>query len=390
MLNNANHYYDHNATTPVAHEIIQALPDLFQHWGNPSSIHMAGRVPKNILRETRQKIAQYLNCSPLEIVFNSGGSEGNNTIIKSVFQILNNRKNHFMCSQVEHPSVIKTMQYLESHGAKVDYIPVNRKGEIDFDFYEKHLTNQTALVSVMTANNETGTIFPIQKIVELAHLRGALFHTDAVQIFGKASIDLKSLNIDYATFSAHKFYSLKGTGFIYLKKGAPFESLIIGGGQERQRRGGTENTVGIAALGQVLSRLDHLKTEVTRITELRDYFEKKVLQLIANVTVTAGESERIGNTSSLVIPGVDGETLLMNLDLKGYAVSTGAACSSGNPEPSPVLLAMGLTRAEAQNSLRVSFGWGNQISEVDQFIQVLVEIVHRLRRLQQEEIYDSK
>lgn len=385
MSNNAIHYFDHNATTPVANEVIQALPELLQHWGNPSSIHWAGRVPKNRIRETRQKIAQHLNCSSLEIVFNSGGTEGNNTIIKSVFQHFKNKKNHFMCSKVEHPSVMKSMQYLESLGAKVDYIPVNRKGEIDYEFYQEHLSEQTALVSVMSANNETGTIFPIKKMAELAHSRGALFHTDAVQVFGKSFVDLKSLDVDYATFSAHKFYSLKGTGFVYLKKGAPFESLIAGGGQERHRRGGTENTVGIAALGLVLDRLDQLDSEILRMKHMRDYFEQQLLQFIPNVTVTAGESERMCNTSSLVITGVDGETLLMNLDLKGYAVSTGAACSSGNPEPSPVLLAMGLSRAEAQNSLRVSFGWGHQIKDVDQFIQELVQIVQRLRRLQQED-----
>lgn len=385
MSNNATHYFDHNATTPVANDVIRAMPELLQHWGNPSSIHWAGRAPKNLIRETRQKISQYLNCSPLEVVFTSGGSEGNNAIIKSIFQLLNNKKNHFMCSQVEHPSVIKTMQYLESLGAKVNYIPVNRRGEIDLKYFEKHLTEQTALVSIMSANNETGTLFPIQQLAELAHARGALFHTDAVQLFGKATIDLKKLNVDYATFSAHKFYSLKGTGFIYLKKGAPFESLITGGGQERHRRGGTENTIGIAALGQVLPQLENLNFEMNRMTQLRDYFEEQILSLIPEVSVTAGETDRICNTSSLVINGVDGETLLMNLDIKGYAVSTGAACSSGNPEPSPVLLAMGLSRTEAQNSLRVSFGWGNQMSEVDQFIQDLIQIVQRLRRLKKED-----
>lgn len=385
MYVNSPKYFDHNATTHVAEIILQSMPEILQHWGNPSSIHWAGRAPKNDLRETRQNLARHLNCSPLEIVFTSGGSEGNNSIIKSVYQLLGKSKNHLICSQIEHPSVMKTMQYLENLGARVSYIPVNRQGEIDLDYYQSQLSEQTALVSIMSANNETGSIMPIEKMAAMAHTVGALFHTDAVQLFGKKKIDLKKMNVDYATFSAHKFYSLKGTGFIYIKKGAPFESLITGGGQERHRRGGTENTIGITALGKVLPMLDHLDQQIDQMLYLRNYFEKKVLENIPEVSVTADQCERICNTSSLVIHQVDGETLLMNLDIKGYAVSTGAACSSGNPEPSPVLLAIGLSREEAQNSLRVSFGWGNQIEQVDEFIQDLIQIVERLRRIQLEE-----
>ncbi|MGZ3804294.1 MAG: cysteine desulfurase family protein [Pseudobdellovibrionaceae bacterium] len=384
-------YFDHNSTTPVSEDVIQAVPDFLQAWGNPSSIHWAGRQPKNILRETRQKLAKNLGCNPLEIVFNSGGSESNNTILKGLFEYyqvnsslkpeLAQRK-HYMCSEVEHPSVIKTMIHLKSLGARVDFIPVNRQGEIDLDFYDKHLSTETALVSVMYANNETGTLFPIQEMAERAHSQGALFHTDAVQAFGKIPVDLEDLGVDFASFSAHKFYSLKGSGFFFAKKNTPFTPLIHGGGQERHRRGGTENVLGIACLGVMAEQLARVSAHVSEVTKLRDYMERRILSEIADVSVTAGERPRLPNTSSLVLRGVDGETLLMNLDIKGYAVSTGAACSSGNPEPSPVLLAMGLTREEAQSSLRLSLGWSNTQEQVDKFIEVLKSVVERLRVLQ--------
>jgi cysteine desulfurase len=286
-----------------------------------------------------------------------------------------------MCSTVEHPSVMKTMQHLKDLGVRVDFIPVNRAGRIDMDFYREHLCAETALVSVMYANNETGTIFPIREMAALAHAQGALFHADCVQALGKIPVDVKSLDVDFASFSGHKFYALKGAGFLYAKKGAGFSSLIWGGGQERHRRGGTENTLGIACMGLMAERLSGLSLKTEKIRSLRDHMEKRILAEIEGVQITALESARLPNTSSLVIAGVDGETLLMSLDLKGYAVSTGAACSSGNPEPSPVLLAMGLSRAEAQASLRVSLGWENTAQEIEAFVETLKSVIARLRSL---------
>jgi cysteine desulfurase len=387
-------YFDHNATTPVCAEVREALPELALAWGNPSSIHWGGRVPKNILRDARKAVADAINASPLEIIFTSGGSEANNTVIKGLFDyyqtaqfLLSHQKNrhHYMCSTVEHPSLIKTMEHMRSLGARVDFIPVNRQGEIDMEFYKAHLSEETALVSVMMANNETGTIFPIKEMAKLAHEKGALFHTDAVQAFGKIPVCLHDLDVDFASFSGHKFYSVKGSGFLFAKKGGNVTSLIHGGGQERHRRGGTENTLGIGALGIAAARMPQIHEQVKKMTSLRDHFEARVLSEISQVTVTAGETLRLPNTSSLVIPGADGETLLMGLDLKGYGVSTGAACSSGNPEPSPVLLAMGLTRAEAQNSLRVSLGWETTLEEVDGLVEALKAVVERLRALNNEE-----
>lgn len=389
------HYFDHNATTPICQEVVEALPRLAQSWGNASSIHWAGREPKHILRETRKTVADIIGAkSPLEIIFTSGGSESNNTVIKGVFEYLRSApfvearlkgRNHYMCSSVEHPAIIKTMEFLQSEGAKVDFIPVSRSGQIDMEFYKAHLSEDTALVTVMIANNETGNIFPIKEMTELAHEKGALFHTDGVQALGKIPVNVTELGVDFATFSAHKFYSLKGAGFLYSKKGSHFTSLIHGGGQERHRRGGTENILGIAAMGVAAERLKRLGEVAPEMTRLRDLFEQRVLSEIQNVSVTGSESLRVPNTSSLVITGADGETLLMSLDLEGYAVSTGAACSSGNPEPSPVLLNMGLSRQEAQNSLRVSIGWDTTEEEIHKFVETLKVVVTRLRSIQSDE-----
>lgn len=377
-------YLDHNATTPVAPEILASLSSYAQAWGNPSSIHAGGRDPKQMLRETRRDLAAHLNCSPLELIFTSGGSESNNTVLRALWSKLGSQRNQFICSTVEHPSLMKAMEWLAEQGAQVDFVPVDRKGQLDLETYRSLLSEKTALVSIMTANNETGTLFPIRELAEMAHAVGALFHTDAVQMLGKLPLDLKALNVDYASFSAHKVYSLKGTGALYVKKNAPYESLIRGGGQERHRRGGTENTLGIAAFGEAIRLLSGLSMEASRLRELRDYFEARVLEEIPESSVTAFETERLPGTSSLILAGVDGETMLMSLDLKGFAVSTGAACSSGNPEPSPVLLAIGLSRGEAQNSLRVSFGRENTREQVDAFVEALKSVVIRLRQISKE------
>lgn len=381
-------YLDHNATTPYGTELKARWGELIEIFGNPSSIHQDSRMPKTILRETRQKIANHLFCSPLEIVFNSGASEANSSVLKSVFELMKASRNEFIISQVEHPSVQKTAAYLQSQGAIVHFIPVNKQGVIDINFIQKKLSDKTALVSVMYANNETGTIFPIKEIAALTHSVGALIHSDCVQMLGKVDLNFQELNVDYASFSAHKFYALKGTGFCYIRKSSPWLPLIHGGGQERGRRGGTENICGIAALGIALDQLQYSSEKIFEMQRLRDLMEELIRDYISNVYFTAQKSLRISNTSSLVLEGVDGETLLMSLDLKGYSVSTGAACSSGSPEPSPVLLAMGLTREQAQSSLRVSLGWETTEEQIRQFVLVLTETVQRLRQINTQEVND--
>ena len=379
-------YLDYNATTPHLPELRSRWAELGDLSGNPSSIHFDSRVPKTVIRETRQKIAELLSCSPLEIVFNSGASEGNSSVLRSLFDhFKNQQRNEFLISQVEHPSVQKTVHYLSSQGAIIHFIPVSKDGRIDLNFIREKLSAKTALVSVMYANNETGTVFPIKDIAELAHAVGAYMHSDCVQLLGKANVEFADLGVDYATFSAHKLYSIKGTGFCFIRKNSPWVPLIHGGGQERGRRGGTENVIGIAALNIVLDEFRNCESKIALMSNLRDSMEQKIIASIPDVSITAEVAPRISNTSSLIIDGIDGETLLMTLDLKGFSVSTGAACSSGNPEPSPVLLAMGLTKQEAQSSLRVSLGWATQESQIHSFVQTLSDTVLKLREINSEE-----
>ncbi len=386
-------YLDHNATSSLAVEIAPLLAGWAQQWGNPSSIHQWGRGPKALIREARQALAQMIGAHPLEVVWTSGGSEANNQAIKGCFAQFRRRaleknevlRNEYLMSGVEHPSVAQTMRSLEALGAVVKVIPVNCRGELDLEYIKENLSERTALVSVMYANNETGHIFPIKKIVDMAHQMGALVHCDAVQALGKVPVDVKAWGVDMASFSGHKFYALKGVGALYLRKGTVIESLIHGGRQERSRRAGTENVLAIASLGHMAKQAHRLQAMYETVKGLRDKMESGILQEISGVRVTGAEGARLPNTSSMVIEGVDGETLLMNLDIEGYAVSTGAACSSGSPEPSPVLLAMGLSREEAQSSLRLSLGWTTTDEEVEAFVQTLKIVVSRLRSLKKGE-----
>lgn len=380
-------YLDHNATTPLEPGLGPYLGKTIPLWGNPSSIYASSREPKRILRETRLKLSKLIGSHPLELIFTSGGSEANNLALKGLLRNLKAQgKDTLVTSAVEHPSVFNTMKAIAQWGWNVEVIPVNREGEIDKDYYLNVLkTQKVGLVSIMAANNETGVIFPIKELCSLAHDYGALFHCDAVQFFGKKPFCLQDLNVDLASFSAHKFYALKGCGVLYCRKGLSLESLIHGGGQERSRRAGTENVLAIASLGFMLDKLPDTPEYMENMQNLRERFESQVLQKIAQIEITAAKQKRLCNTSHLVIAGVDGESLLINLDLKGFEVSTGAACSAGSPEPSPVLLAMGLEREEAQSSLRVSFGKENTIEEVDRFVATLIEIVQKLRDLKSAE-----
>jgi cysteine desulfurase len=368
-------YLDHNATTPVHPEILAKVPEWLASWGNPSSIHAFGRGPKSVLREARQKIADLAGVQPLELIFTAGGSEANNLALKGAAV----KRKHFVVSAVEHPSVRKTAEWLQSQGAKVDFFGVDREGRADLDQLRALVTAETAMVSCMLANNETGHIYPLKEIAAIAHAQGALVHTDAVQALGKIEINLRELGVDLATFSGHKFYALKGCGVLYARKGVTVNPVIHGGAQERGRRAGTENLLSIAALGFMCGKKSEIAAQGQRIAQLRDHMEKRILSEIGHTVVTGPSAPRLPNTSSLCLQGVDGETLLMNLDVRGFGVSTGAACSSGNPEPSPTLLAMGLTREEAQSSLRLSLGWGNTREEVDRFVDELKLVVARLR-----------
>lgn len=376
-------YFDHNATTPIDHSLFPLIQRTVNEWGNPSSIYSLSRSPKKILREARQIFAEKISSHPLEVIFTSGGSESNNLALKGLDGYFKkNDKNTLIVSSVEHPAILKTAQFLETKGLNVFYIPVSKSGDLDTQFLEDHLkSNKVGLVSIMAANNETGVIHPISDLSEIAHKYQSLFHTDAVQLIGKTKLNFKDMNVDMASFSAHKFYSLKGAGALYCRKGLSLESLIHGGGQERSRRAGTENILAISCMKHMLEKLESLEDQISIIKELRDSFESQVKSKIPKIEITAQNQNRLVNTSHLIIEGTDGENLLMNLDLAGFEVSTGAACSAGSPEPSAALMAMGYHRSEAQSSLRVSFGKNNTMDEVRQFVGALIEVVPHLREI---------
>lgn len=376
-------YLDHNATTPVDLKVFDYASKIINEWGNPSSIYSLSRQPKKILRETRKSCANFLNVNPLELIFTSGGSESNNLALKGLLKLFKKEtKDTIIVSSVEHPSVLKTSLYLESIGMRVLRIPVSREGELDQDFLKTALIkNKVGLVSVMAANNETGVIHPISTISEEVHRNGALLHSDTVQLIGKTHFNFQDLEVDLASFSSHKFYSLKGSGLLFSRKGLQLESLIHGGGQERSRRAGTENTLAIGCMQVMIENMVELEGHIDGTRALRDKFETKLLEMFTGIEITGRGQERLSNTSHLVVKGVDGENLLMNLDLKGFEVSTGAACSAGSPEPSPALLAMGYTQAEAQSSLRLSFGKGNTEGDANKLLDVLSEVIPHLRQI---------
>lgn len=382
-------YLDFNATALVAPSVIAEVPHLLSAFGNASSIHWAGQASKTKVRESRKALAQELGVSPLELIFTSGASESNTTLVHGFLDLLQRNalpenfktRNEFVTTTVEHPCLQKAFDHAEACGFTVHRLNVSKDGVLDLEQAAKVITEKTLLVSVMYANNETGSVFPIQALVDLAQKQGALVHSDMVQGLGKAQLNLNQIGVDYASFSGHKIGSLKGVGLLFVKKGRPFQTVIFGGGQERGRRGGTENVLGIASFGLVSDRIRNYCMHSEKIFSLRESFEESLLLNIPKIKIVGRGQSRIPNTSLILIDGVDGETLLMSLDLMGFAVSTGAACSSGNPEPSPVLLAMGYSRTEAQTSLRVSLGWETTADQLERFVGALTVVVNRLRSL---------
>lgn len=372
-------YLDHNATSPLHPEVKARLPEWADLWGNPSSIHWAGRGPKALLRQSRQALADLLGVQPLELIFTGSGSEANNLALKGLCEKPVGERDQIIISAVEHPALRKAAESLRARGYRVDVARVSRHGELDLEHLRELLSARTALVSIMRANNETGHVFPIDVVSRSAHEVGAWVHCDAVQALGKIPLSLPELGADLVSLSGHKFYALKGCGVLYARRGVNLKSLIDGGGQERGRRAGTENLLAIASLGYMCGKRAEIATQGERLGALRDHMEARIVREIEGVQITGADHPRLPNTSSLVLAGVDGETLLMNLDVRGFAVSTGAACSSGSPEPSPVLLAMGLSREEAQSSLRLSLGWETTADDVAYFVDELKAVVARLR-----------
>ncbi|MCF1503365.1 cysteine desulfurase NifS [Afifella sp. H1R] len=375
-------YLDANATTPVDPDVLAAmLPFFTEHFGNPSSLHGFGSVVAAAVKRARGQLQSLLGAeSDQEITFTSGGTESDTTAILSALATQEGR-NELIVSAVEHPAVLALAQDLAKRaGVVVHVIPVDGRGRLDIDAYEKVLGRQTALVSIMWANNETGTIFPVERLAAMAHEAGALFHTDAVQAVGKIAMDLQSGAIDMLSLSGHKLHGPKGIGALYVRRGVPFQPLIRGGRQERGRRAGTENVPAIVGLGKAAELAAfHLYDEQTRVRELRDHLEAGVLSVIDKCIVTGDVDNRLPNTSNIAFDGVEGEAIVHLLSRDGVAVSSGSACSSGGMDASHVIRAMRLPFTAAHGAVRFSLSRDNEKADVDRLIEILPDIIEELR-----------
>lgn len=373
-------YMDNNATTRVAPEVLEAmLPFLTDLYGNPSSAYMFGGQVARHIRKAREQVAAILGASPEEIIFTSCGSESDNTAIMSSLNT-GKDKMHVVTTRVEHPAVKVLCNELIKRGCRVTEIPVDREGRLDMDRYKKSLTPDTAIVSMMWANNETGAIFPVEEAAQLAKERGILFHTDAVQAVGKIPIDLQQSAIDMLSISGHKLHACKGIGVLYVRKGTKFSPFLIGGHQERGRRGGTENTAGIIGLGRACElAAQRMEEENTRVRELRDRLEKGLLGRVPNSRVNGGGAERLPNTTNISFEFVEGEAILLLMDELGICASSGSACTSGSLQPSHVLRAMGVPFTMAHGSVRLSLSVYTTEEEVDIVIDNLPPIIEKLR-----------
>ncbi|MEK7773221.1 MAG: cysteine desulfurase NifS [Deltaproteobacteria bacterium] len=376
-------YFDHNATTPVLEEVFEAMvPYLKDQWGNPSSIHWAGRGTRKAVEDGREKVCALLNCAPLEIVFTSSGTEGDNHAIKGVAYARKDKGNHIITTKVEHPAVLNTCKHLAREGFDVTYLDVDGDGLIDLEELKKAITPKTILITVMFANNETGVLFPIDEIGAIAKGRGVTFHTDAVQSAGKHPMDLRKLNVDLLTISGHKLYAPKGVGALYVRRGVRLVPLIHGGHHERNRRGGTENVAGIVGMGvaaEIAAR--DMAREIGHLSMLRDRIEAGFKARVQHIKVNGHPEKRLANTTNISFEFVEGESLLLNLDMKGIAASSGSACTSGSLEPSHVLLAMGLSHEMSHGSVRFSLGKSNTVEEVDFLLEAMPPIVERMRSM---------
>lgn len=376
-------YFDHGATTQTDVAVAKAVMEaMVENYGNPSSIHSFGRNARKAIEEAREKVAALINAQPAEIYFTSGGTEADNLAIKGVALANQKRGNHIITSAIEHHAVLHACEYLEKQGFTVTYLPVDKYGMVDPEAVRQAINNKTILVSVMMANNEVGTIQPIKEIAAIAKEVGAYFHTDAVQTVGNIEVDVKEMGIDLLSLSGHKFHGPKGVGALYIRKGVKVVPIQHGGGHERKLRPGTENVPGIVGLG-IASEIakKELPSKVERLLKLRTKLISTVLKNIDHVQLNGHKDKRLPGNANFSFEFVEGESLLLNLDLKGIAASSGSACTSGSLDPSHVLLAMGLTHEVAHGSLRLTLGRANTEQEVDYFLEVIPAIVGRLRSM---------
>jgi len=375
-------YLDNNATTQVSAEVLAAMMPYFGRlYGNPSSMHTFGGQVGIKVREAREQVAALLGASPDEIIFTSCGTESDNTAIRSALATYPERR-HIVISRVEHPAVRSLCAHLAKEGCRVTELPVDSEGRLNMEAYERSLTPDTAIVSLMWANNETGVIFPVEKASRMAHERGIPFHTDAVQAVGKIPINMEKNAIDMLSLSGHKLHAPKGIGVFYLRRGTRFSPFMIGGHQERERRGGTENVPSIIGLGKACElAAAYMEEENTRVRELRDKLENELLARIPNSRVNGDRVNRLPNTTNISFEFVEGEGILLMLDRYGICASSGSACTSGSLQPSHVLRAMGVPFTMAHGSIRFSLSIKNTEEEIDLVIETLPEIIRRLREM---------
>ncbi|UZE93933.1 MAG: cysteine desulfurase NifS [Candidatus Pacearchaeota archaeon] len=375
-------YLDHAATTPVDSEVLKAMQPYFsEKFGNASSLHSFGQEARQAVENSRKTAAKFLNAKPVEIIFTSGGTESDNLALKGIAFANKNRGNHIITSKIEHPAILKPCEWLEKHCFKVTYLDVDKTGLINTEQLEKAITKDTILVSIMFANNEIGTIEPIEEIGKICKKHKIYFHTDAVQAFGKIPIDIKKMNIDLLSASSHKLYGPKGIGLLYIKQDVKIEPITHGGGHESGLRSGTENTSGIVGFAKAIELADkNMKKEAEREIRLRDRIIKEILK-IEGAKLNGHGTQRLPNNINVSIKGIEGEALLIRLNDKGMAVSTGSACSTKSLKPSHVLTAIGLTAEQSHGSLRITLGKDNTEQDIDYVLEQLKKIINSLRKI---------
>ncbi|MEJ2723557.1 MAG: IscS subfamily cysteine desulfurase [Deltaproteobacteria bacterium] len=374
-------YLDHNATTPMAVEVQEAMIECMNCYGNPSGIYDAGKKSRALVENARRSLALLINTTARRIIFTSGGSESNNLAVKGISLMHGHERNHVITSAIEHPSVLNTCRRLERSNFQITYLHVDKEGLVDPDALKRAITDRTCLVSIMLANNETGSIQPVRELAAIARDRGIPFHTDAVQGVGKIPVDVESLGVDLLSLSAHKFYGPKGIGALYVRKGIELSPLINGGHQENGLRAGTENLMGIVGLGRASQLAASRLPRLARVRELRDRLQSSLGDLIPGARINGGMQNRLPNTLNMLLPGIRGESLVLALNHRGIAVSSGSACQSGHPDPSSALMAMGLSADEAHCSVRISLGMDTTEAEIDRTIKAIGAILRETKEV---------
>ena len=373
-------YFDNSATTKVRKEVLDKMfPYFMLEYGNPSSLYKLGRTARVAVEEARRNVANLINCDKNEIYFTSGGTESDNTALKGIMNLDKNNGKHLITTKIEHPAILNTCRTLEENGFKVTYLNVDKEGVINIEELNNSITEETVLISIMFANNEIGSIQPIEEIGKIAKKRGIIFHTDAVQACGNIDIDVKKLNIDMLSLSGHKIGAPKGIGALYVNKNIEFKNLVDGGHQEKDKRAGTENVPGMVGLGEAcrLAKND-MGNHINKLKTLRDYYFEKIKENILDVKINGSIEHRLPGNANTSFKGINGGELLMKLDEKGICASAGSACSSGSSMPSHVLTAIGLTSEYLEGTLRVTFGDENTKEDVEYLVESLVEIIHNI------------